>query len=82
MTEEQIGKNVEHVKAEIAQAAGDAGRDPAEILLVAATKMNDASAVRAAERRISGPGGGPGRRGYLRGEPCAGDAGEECPGRL
>ena len=50
MTEEQIGKNVEHVKAEIAQAAGAAGRDPAEILLVAATKMNDASAVRAAIR--------------------------------
>ena len=50
MTEEQIGKNVEHVKAEIARAAGDAGRDPAEILLVAATKMNDASAVRAAVR--------------------------------
>ena len=50
MTEEQIGKNVEHVKAEIAQAAGGAGRDPAEILLVAATKMNDASAVRAAVR--------------------------------
>ena len=50
MTEEQIGKNVEHVKAEIARAAGDAGRDPVEILLVAATKMNDASAVRAAVR--------------------------------
>ena len=50
MTEEQIGKNVEHVKAEIARAAGNAGRDPAEILLVAATKMNDASAVRAAVR--------------------------------
>ena len=50
MTEEQIGKNVEHVKAEIAQAAGAAGRDPAEILLVAATKMNDAAAVRAAVR--------------------------------
>ena len=50
MTEEQIGKNVEHVKAEIVQAAGAAGRDPAEILLVAATKMNDASAVRAAVR--------------------------------
>ena len=50
MTEEQIGKNVEHVKAEIAQAAGAAGRDPAEILLVAATKMNDAAAVRAAIR--------------------------------
>ena len=27
MTEEQIGKNVEHVKAEIVQAAGAAGRD-------------------------------------------------------
>ena len=50
MTEEQIGKNVEYVKAEIARAAGDAGRDPAEILLVAATKMNDAAAVRAAIR--------------------------------
>ena len=50
MTEEQIGKNVEHVKAEIVQAAGAAGRDPAEILLVAATKMNDAAAVRAAIR--------------------------------
>ena len=50
MTEEQIGKNVEHVKAEIARAAGDAGRDPAEILLVAATKMNNAAAVRAAVR--------------------------------
>ena len=50
MTEEQIGKNVEHVKAEIAQAAGAAGRDPAEILLVAATKMNDAATVRAAIR--------------------------------
>ncbi len=50
MTEEQIGKNVEHVKAEIARAAGNAGRDPAEILLVAATKMNDTSAVRAAVR--------------------------------
>ena len=50
MTEEQIGKNVEHVKAEIAQAAGAAGRDPAEILLVAATKMNNAAAVRAAIR--------------------------------
>ena len=50
MTEEQIGKNVEHVKAEIAQAAGAAGRDPAEIPLVAATKMNNAAAVRAAIR--------------------------------
>ena len=50
MTEEQIRKNVEHVKTEIAKAAGEAGRDPAEILLVAATKMNDADSVRAAIR--------------------------------
>ena len=50
MTEEQIRKNVEHVKTEIAKAAREAGRDPAEILLVAATKMNDADSVRAAIR--------------------------------
>ena len=50
MTEEQIRKNVEHVKTEIARAAREAGRDPAEILLVAATKMNDADSVRAAIR--------------------------------
>ena len=50
MTEEQIRKNVETVKAEIARAAREAGRDPAEILLVAATKMNDADSVRAAIR--------------------------------
>ena len=50
MTEEQIRKNVEHVKTEIAKAACEAGRDPAEILLVAATKMNDADSVRAAIR--------------------------------
>ena len=50
MTEEMIRKNVETVKAEIARAAREAGRDPAEILLVAATKMNDADSVRAAIR--------------------------------
>ena len=50
MTEEQIGKNVEKVKAEIARAAREAGRDPEEILLVAATKMNEAGFVRAAIR--------------------------------
>ena len=50
MTEEQIGKNVEKVKAEIARAAREAGRDPEEIFLVAATKMNEAGFVRAAIR--------------------------------
>ena len=48
--EEMILKNVAFVKSEIARAAEEAGRDPAEIRLVAATKMNDAEAVRAAIR--------------------------------
>ena len=50
MTEEQIGRNVVTVKSEIARAAEEAGRDPAEVLLVAATKMNDATSVQAAIR--------------------------------
>jgi hypothetical protein len=50
MTEEQIIRNVAFVKSEIARAAREAGRDPAEIRLVAATKMNDAGRVRAAVR--------------------------------
>ena len=48
--EEMILKNVAFVKSEIARAAEEAGRDPAEIRLVAATKMNDAERVRAAIR--------------------------------
>ncbi|MBR0161385.1 MAG: YggS family pyridoxal phosphate-dependent enzyme [Oscillospiraceae bacterium] len=44
----EIAKNVAVVKNEIARAARDAGRDPSEIRLVAATKMNDAERVRAA----------------------------------
>ncbi len=36
------------IKAQIAAAAERAGRDPADILLVAATKMNDAERVQAA----------------------------------
>ena len=48
--EEMIMKNVAFVKSEIARAAEEAGRDPAEIRLVAATKMNDAERVRAAIR--------------------------------
>ena len=50
MTPEQIEENVLTVKAEIARAAAEAGRDPAEILLAAATKMNDAASVQAAIR--------------------------------
>ena len=48
MTDSVIAKNVAFVKAEIARAAAEAGRDPAEIRLVAATKMNDADRVRGA----------------------------------
>ena len=43
-----IAENVARIRAEIAQAAIAAGRDPAEIQLCAATKMNDAEAVRQA----------------------------------
>ena len=43
-----IVENVAMIKANIAKAAADAGRDPKDILLCAATKMNDADAVRQA----------------------------------
>ena len=43
-----IAENVARIRAEIAKAAKAAGRDPAEIQLCAATKMNDAAAVREA----------------------------------
>ena len=43
-----IAENVAHVRAQMEQAAREAGRDPSEILLCAATKMNDAQAVREA----------------------------------
>ena len=45
-----ITENVEKVLAEVAEAARAVGRDPAEIKLCAATKMNDAQAVREAIR--------------------------------
>ena len=45
-----IAENVTRIKEEMAQAAIRAGRDPKEILLCAATKMNDAEAVREAIR--------------------------------
>ena len=43
-----IAENVAKIKAEIEKAAVAAGRDPKDILLCAATKMNDADAVRQA----------------------------------
>ena len=43
-----IAENVARIREEILRAAIAAGRDPAEITLCAATKMNNADAVRAA----------------------------------
>ena len=43
-----IAENVARVRAELNEAAVAAGRDPSQILLCAATKMNDADAVRQA----------------------------------
>jgi len=41
-----ITENVARIRAQLTQAALAAGRDPKEIALCAATKMNDAQAVR------------------------------------
>ncbi len=43
-----IAENIARIRAQMAEAAKAAGRDPSEILLCAATKMNDAHAVRQA----------------------------------
>ena len=43
-----IAENVAKIRQDIIDAAKEAGRDPREILLCAATKMNDADAVRQA----------------------------------
>ena len=43
-----IAENIARVRAEIARAAEEAGRDPREIVLVGASKMNDAQACREA----------------------------------
>ena len=48
MTLDDIARNVARVKEEILRAALESGRQPEEIQLVAATKMNDAARVRAA----------------------------------
>jgi len=45
-----IAENVARIRAQMNEAAIAAGRDPKEILLCAATKMNDAEAVRQAIR--------------------------------
>ena len=50
MTETEIARNVALVKEAIAKAALESGRDPQAIRLLAATKMNDCAAVRAAIR--------------------------------
>ena len=43
-----IAENIARVREEIASAAKEAGRDPGEITLVGASKMNDAAACREA----------------------------------
>ena len=43
-----IAENIAGIRAQMAEAAKKAGRDPSEILLCAATKMNGADAVREA----------------------------------
>ena len=43
-----IGENIRSIRENMARAARDAGRDPGDILLCAATKMNGAGAVREA----------------------------------
>ena len=45
-----ISENLAQVRANIARAAERAGRDPGEILLIGATKMNDAARVQEAIR--------------------------------
>ena len=45
---EHIKENIARIRAKMEQAALACGRDPGEILLCAATKMNDAAAVKAA----------------------------------
>ena len=43
-----ISENIAAIRARMAAAAREAGRDPSEILLVGASKMNDADSCRAA----------------------------------
>ena len=43
-----ISENLTNIRARMAAAAEKAGRDPKEIMLVGASKMNDAAACREA----------------------------------
>lgn len=43
-----IAENIQAIRERMARAAREAGRDPGEVLLVGASKMNDADACRAA----------------------------------
>ena len=43
-----IAENIANIRAQMVDAAKKAGRDPSEILLCAATKMNDADRVKEA----------------------------------
>ena len=45
---EEIAQNIARIRAQMEQAAAAAGRDPKQIHLCAATKMNDADRVKAA----------------------------------
>ena len=64
MSRLDISENLKTVRRNIASACERAGRDPGEVLLIGATKMNDASRT-----------GGHRRGAYrLRGKPRAGDA--------
>ncbi len=45
---QHIAENIARIRAQIEEAAVKAGRDPKDVLLCAATKMNDAEAVRTA----------------------------------
>jgi len=61
-----IAENIANIRAQMAEAAKKAGRDPSEILLCAATKMNDAERVKEAVAPGRAPRGGepaPGRHG-------------------
>lgn len=48
MSRLDISENLKQVRANIAAACEKAGRDPSEVLLIGATKMNDASRVQEA----------------------------------
>ena len=65
-----IAENIAAVRSRIAAAAESAGRKPEEILLVGASKMNDAAACREAiAGGLDRPGGKPGPGAAGKGRP-------------